>query len=205
MQRSWCHSVVILGALSTACTYDIRPSVAVVPARVAGLERRSERVRLVLTEDYRTFESTDRGHAFSDPQRYRIGPSLAELTKRYFRAAFCEVILTAPESDGVRSDFTITPEVVSFDNDLTFDSLRQRFEIVLAASVVDDSSARALGRVSARGTHEHGIAPIRDDESRIGKLLSLAMQDALAELLQDVVREIDSARPRDSTRPCAVP
>jgi hypothetical protein len=165
------------------CVHRIRASTAVEPGSLATLGRRSERIRLVLSEEYVRFASWDRGHLLSDPQRYDLGPALEALTKRYFQATFAHVSLVAGRASVDSVDFVVLPTVVRFENDLTLPyEQRQRLEISLGA-VVQRPDGSIVGEVSGSGSHEHAIHPLLEDERRVAGYLGLAIQDALAELL----------------------
>jgi hypothetical protein len=212
--------LVAFALIGSGCVHRIQPSVAVDARKLAAIERRPERIHLVITKEYRSYASTDRGHALADPQRYEIGPALSEVTKRYFRAAFCQVTIgTDIAAAAPPSDFAVVPELRDFDNRLTFQD-RQHFTLSLGASIVAAKGARGLAMAEARASTEHSIAMFTEEQrlrgeaflpsvplpadtgKNVGRRLGATIDAAVAQMVEQVAARIDAARAPDDPRSC---
>ncbi len=215
------HLIVLALATLAGCTQIVRPSVAIRQDELAAIERRPEVIRLLITEEYRSFVSNDRGHALADSQRYEIGPALAAMTPRYFRASFCEVVVGEARIPGGHVDFVVTPMVEHFDNSVNMSSLSQRLEIQLEASIALPGTPEIRRVIGDPASEEYGFEHRKSEQTGRGellwggsvmtpapgdkvteKLLGRAIQGAVRELVERVASEIDALRPANADRSC---
>ena len=193
--------VVLPFLMGAGCAPNLLPRYSVTPMAVAdgerieNLERRPERILLVLDEELRTFVSNDRGHWAADPQEYRIGPAIEHLAKEYFEASFTDVVSAEVPPHGIATgdwDFVVKPGIVRFDNSLAFFSATQTLQIDLRAEVCGRD---ASGCFEARGSalRTHSVNRVRTSERKVARPLTDMLEAALSELTIDVQHGIGSA------------
>lgn len=183
--------------LSAGCvpSYSIKPMAVAGHERLEVLERRDERILLVLDAELRTYISNDRGHWAADPQEYRIGPAIEHLAKEYFEASFAHVasVDVPPHANAVGDwDYSVQPEIVRFDNSLAFFAATQTLEIDLRAEVCARDASHCF---EARGAalRTQGVNRVRTSERKISRTLTDVIEAALLALMIEVQHGIESA------------